>query len=300
MALNSSGTISLGGSTTGQSVNLELGKSATAIISFNDAAVRTLTGTSSGASLTMPGGFYGKARRIPISYYIGGTYDYNYVANTAKVSGSGYIAGISDVTFILGYSYSQVFGSFSTGSYAFTIDNSWTSGDTVTLIIYSGSQIQGRGGDGGGTAGNGSSGGPAILAQYPVTIVNNGVVGAGGGGGGGAQNFTFKDNTMYGGGGGGGQGWSGGAGGASSARAAGDYSIDGLPGYYDHAGVGRGNDVFKGGNGGTLGSAGSSGGSWSPGYFPNTSGGASNSALIGKSYVNGGAGISGTVYGGQS
>lgn len=60
MTLNSSGPISLGGSTSGQSVNLELSKSATAQISMNDAAVRTLTGKSSGAVI-MPTDFYGKS-----------------------------------------------------------------------------------------------------------------------------------------------------------------------------------------------------------------------------------------------
>ena len=64
MALNNSGPISLGGSTSGQSVNLELGKSATAQISFNDADVRTLTGTSSGTALIMPTNFYGKWWRV--------------------------------------------------------------------------------------------------------------------------------------------------------------------------------------------------------------------------------------------
>ena len=49
MTLNSSGPISLGGSTVGQSVNLELGNSATAQISLNDTAVRNLAGISSGA-----------------------------------------------------------------------------------------------------------------------------------------------------------------------------------------------------------------------------------------------------------
>lgn len=48
MALNSSGQISLGGSTTGQSIALELGLSATAQISLNDTAVRTLLGKASG------------------------------------------------------------------------------------------------------------------------------------------------------------------------------------------------------------------------------------------------------------
>jgi hypothetical protein len=61
MTLNATGAISLGGATAGQSVNLELGLSATAQISFNDAAVRSLTGTSSGATLVMPTGFYGKS-----------------------------------------------------------------------------------------------------------------------------------------------------------------------------------------------------------------------------------------------
>lgn len=64
MALNNSGPISLGGSTTGQSVNLELGLSATAQISFNDAAVRTLTGTSSSTALIMPTNFYGKSSSL--------------------------------------------------------------------------------------------------------------------------------------------------------------------------------------------------------------------------------------------
>lgn len=61
MTLNASGPISLGGSTSGESVNLELGQSATAQISFNDAAVRTLTGTSAGTALIMPTNFYGKS-----------------------------------------------------------------------------------------------------------------------------------------------------------------------------------------------------------------------------------------------
>jgi len=49
MALNSTGAISLGGSTTGQSIAVELGQSATAAISLNDTVVRTLAGAASGA-----------------------------------------------------------------------------------------------------------------------------------------------------------------------------------------------------------------------------------------------------------
>lgn len=58
--LNNSGPISLGGSTSGQSVNLQLGKSATATISFNDSNVRSLTGTSANTQLSMPSQFWGK------------------------------------------------------------------------------------------------------------------------------------------------------------------------------------------------------------------------------------------------
>jgi len=60
MTLNTSGPISLGGSTSGQSIALELSQSATAQISMNDTTVRTLAGVSSGA-ITMPTNFYGKS-----------------------------------------------------------------------------------------------------------------------------------------------------------------------------------------------------------------------------------------------
>jgi hypothetical protein len=60
VTLNASGPISLGGSTTGQSTNLELGQAATAQISMNDANVRTLVGVPSGAVI-MPTNFYGKS-----------------------------------------------------------------------------------------------------------------------------------------------------------------------------------------------------------------------------------------------
>lgn len=60
MTLNASGPISLGGSTSGQSINLELGQSATAQVSMNDTNVRSLAGVSSGA-IVMPTNFYGKS-----------------------------------------------------------------------------------------------------------------------------------------------------------------------------------------------------------------------------------------------
>ena len=58
MPLNTSGPISLAGSTAGQSIALELGESATGTISLNDAAVRDLAGVASGA-IVIPTNFYG-------------------------------------------------------------------------------------------------------------------------------------------------------------------------------------------------------------------------------------------------
>ena len=67
MTLNSSGPISLGGSTTGQSINLELSQSATAQISLNDTNVRTLAGVASGA-IIMPTNFYGKSAGAVVNF----------------------------------------------------------------------------------------------------------------------------------------------------------------------------------------------------------------------------------------
>lgn len=61
MALNGSGPISLGGSTTGQSIAVELGLSPTAQISLNDSNVRTLAGKGPGEQIQIPTDFWGKS-----------------------------------------------------------------------------------------------------------------------------------------------------------------------------------------------------------------------------------------------
>ena len=58
MTLNSTGPLSIGGSTTGQSINLELGRSATASSNLNETDLRNLAGISSGAISISS--FYGK------------------------------------------------------------------------------------------------------------------------------------------------------------------------------------------------------------------------------------------------
>jgi len=60
MTMNSSGPISLGGATTGQSINLEVGAPATSTVSLNDVIVRQLAGVVSG-TIVVPTDFYGKS-----------------------------------------------------------------------------------------------------------------------------------------------------------------------------------------------------------------------------------------------
>jgi hypothetical protein len=79
MALNSSGPISLGDATAGQSIALENGGSGTSTISLNDAAVRSLAGVASGA-IAMPTDFWGKSN---------GTY---FFATVYNMKGSDYVS----------------------------------------------------------------------------------------------------------------------------------------------------------------------------------------------------------------
>lgn len=238
----------------------------------------------------------------------------NYTLNTAKVSG--YLVGATDVTFVVD---SGIYvGSSSAGSYAFTVDTSWHPADTVT-VINNGFIVgaAGAGGVGGApTAAAGGSGGNAVYAQRIVTFTNNGTVGSGGGGGGcgtgnayttsyqvqtGVGKFGPEYTTYYttsywgGGGGGGGQGYSGGSGGAGGqwtqanggTGTAGTKTGVGTGGLGSNSGAGTAN----GASGGALGSAGNA---------SSAAGGAAAACLVGKSYVNAGAGITGTTFGGQS
>jgi hypothetical protein len=82
MPLASSGYIRMGGTDANRSVNLELSRSATATISFGEAAVRTLTGRSTG-SVILPNDFWGKSS-IAISLApLVGVYGLAYPGNTA-------------------------------------------------------------------------------------------------------------------------------------------------------------------------------------------------------------------------
>lgn len=154
MALNSSGPISLGGSTAGQSVNLELGQSATTTISFNDANVRTLTGTISGSALSMPGGFWGKSSG-PVYFISAYTYTGTKMYGrsvTSDSSGNFYLSTASPTssTWASVFKYDNT-GAYSNNTYwsygAPTLNSTSVVVDDATGVLYSGqTQINGQGG----------------------------------------------------------------------------------------------------------------------------------------------------------
>ena len=106
MTLNSSGPISLGGSTAGQSINLELGKSATATVSLNDTDVRTLAGVASGA-IIVPTNFYGKSS-VVIAFN-----DLSVSASSGGYSQAGY------AIFGAGASIGKVYEQYNLGPFTF-------------------------------------------------------------------------------------------------------------------------------------------------------------------------------------
>lgn len=204
-----------------------------------------------------------------------------------------------------------IVGSTSTSTAAFDTGNSYPPGSLLALSIGSGAYIVGAGGVGGAGApagGNapgyaGGAGGPAIIAAYPLSIANSGVVaGGGGGGGGGAQTISCNESCSYYGGygGGGGAGRNAGAGGATGSGMAFGAGANGSLSGGGAGFKGPSTDPGWGGNGGSLGQPGNSGTSGiSSARSSGGSGGAAGAALVGKSFVNNGSGVSGTVYGAQ-
>ena len=272
MTMVSTGEISIGGNATSgglnRSVNIELGRSATATSSLNESALRTLAGVPSGAiSLS---NFYGKSNTFNFTISSNQT---NANLRTLAVNAGWNQSSAVQATIAAGVYCS----SNSTGTPGLTINGSFPGG--VTLI--NNGFIIGMGGSGG-TGGQvtnfpnanplagsaGSAGGLALSVAVAVSINNGGTIGGGGGGGGGGQGarFDFGKSTSIvpGGGGGGGAGGNGGAGGSGGSGGGWGYG-NGSPGGAGSLTAAGGGGVgvsalgFSGGTGGSGGSYGTAG-----------------------------------------
>lgn len=221
MTMVSSGEISLGGSATSgglnRSVNIELGRSATATINMNESAVRTLAGVASGA-ISMSN-FYGKANQFAFTISSNQT---NANLRTLAIN-AGWNQSSQLIATISGGVY---LSSNSTGTPALTVSGSFPGGVQLTNNGF----IIGMGGAGGRGAHNtvaGGAGGTALSVSSAITITNNGTIGGGGGGGQGAPASYYADIkgavTVIGPGGGGGR-----SGNINSAAGA---NGDAVPGY---------------------------------------------------------------------
>ena len=174
MALNPSGVMSIGGTTVGASINLELNLSATANSSIGQADFRALAQKPSGViSLS---DFYGKSNIIVIPPVTTDTA--NLVITAFGIPG--YVPGESKVELTI-----------NSGVYLYSTDVvqpalkfiDFVTGDQITVI--NNGFIMGKGGQGGGLDNNstGQPGGPAISLNVNTIIVNNSYIGGGGGGG---------------------------------------------------------------------------------------------------------------------
>lgn len=286
MTLNASGPLSIGGSTAGQSINLELGRAAGATSNLNESALRTLAGVASGAISIS--NFYGKSNRVPISLTISSpTSTYCVYANR----GPTYVAGRSDITVTV--NSCVVVGGTNTSSYSMLVPSTFNAGDTVTIV--NNGTLQGAGGPRGaapyytGPGCPGSPGGHVLYVNRPTTVRNNGAMYSGGGGGGGGasggNNFGIGYCTFVytGGPGGGGAGVPGGYGPYGPGT-----STAGSPGSYGAAYGG------PGGPGGGRGSAGTPGGcgrmvdycfGFVYSFVPGGSGGTEGYYIVGNPYV---------------
>jgi hypothetical protein len=271
MALPASGAISL------SQVNVELGVSATATRSLNDATTRTLFGVASG-QISMSQG-YGKANQFSFTISSNQT---NANLRTLAVN-----AGWNQSSKVIATINSGVYvSSNGTGTPGLTVNGSFPGG--VELV--NNGFIVGMGGNGGTGRGfsgftivggsGGAGGGGALSVSSAVTIQNNGTIAGGGGGGGGGNAYNQYYNESYyrtpgggggggrssaaanssGGGGGGGGDWGAGSGGTGTVSGAGGGGAGGgvvSIGFGENGGGGggwgsggAGTSVFGGGSGG--------------------------------------------------
>jgi hypothetical protein len=247
MPLNPSGQISLAGSIVGQSIALELGRTATTTTSLGESAVRTLCGVPSGAISLSDA--WGKSNRAAASF--------TYTTNTANASLnvstlSGYVTGATDVTITINsgiYLYATT-----TANFGLQITGA-SSGDTLTLVNTG--IIAGKGGAGGNsgphTPYDGENGGTALKCSFPITINNtNGsaYIAGGGGGGAGHSSSPGQPNLFTAGAGGGAGGGNGGKGGGTQTFGGAGGTVPGGTGSPGSSNAANGAGGGSGGGGG--------------------------------------------------
>jgi len=175
----------------------------------------------------------------------------------------------------------------------------WPAGTTLLLELQAGTQIVGRGGNGGSggdvppglLAQAGGAGGDALVVQVDTGLINHGIISGGGGGGGGGGQTSSP--PVGGGGGGGGAGYqpsNGGAGGSGGAA-----GVNGQPGAPGAIGVGGGGGGSAAGNGGAGGGPGANGSTGTSG----AAGGATGAATKRLSTVALNLIVAGTINGPQ-
>jgi len=287
MSLPVSGPISF------SDLNVELGLSPTATLSFDDLRVRHTTSDvakfTSGTTISTSD-LLNKSWIFSTSLTgVVGTLDYrnSLITNGWDQFRPAY-ATLTSTTY-----------STTTASPAMSVTGTFPYGTRLT--INSGVYVAGKGGAGGtgangGAGGGGGSGGTGIAVSLSggnsISIVNNGFIGGGGGGGGGGgySFFSDKHGTIYYRGGGGGGAAAFGVGGTATAPApaGGTGSIS----------SGAAGGVGTGGTGGTGGSLGTAGGSGTTinGAYPAGTGGPAGAAMTGTSGVVNFI-TSGTIYG---
>jgi hypothetical protein len=262
-------------------VNVELGLSATATISLNDTAVRTLAGVPSG-TIGM-NNLQGKSSVFAFTISSNQT---NLNLATAATAGGWNGSSKISVTVNAGV----IISSNSTGTAAFTVGSSVPSGSE---LINNGT-IVGMGGFGGGgscavTPGSpGEAGGVALTVQSPVSVTNNGTLAGGGGGGGssGTQANTALTRCWFSGPGGGGRS-------SFAANSAGGVgcSFTGGAGTYSGAGAGNLSTAFGGGFSTRL--VGGNGGDWGATGSAGQTGGTGGTFYANGAFGTGGAGGAG-------
>lgn len=194
----------------------------------------------------------------------------NYVLRNAAITAGwdGIVPLDAEVTVASGI----VLSANSTSLYGFDTGTGFPAGTTLKLIMPG--YVCGMGGAGGAAYTAGSNGGPALRAQYAISIdAAGGVIGGGGGGGG----------SSKGGGGGGRSGRIDAAGGTGTPTgASGTFSSGGSGG---GGGGGAGGTTGPGGDGSSL--VGGGGGGWgaSGGTAGSYAGGAGGAAVVGNSYI---------------